>query len=147
MSPDSATNVDEPIPTEVAVRLRAADYLWGPLYAKLWWAAILIYWLPAGGLLKVDWLTDFYSSASAAYLNILFLPLTAFVVLGFAYARRWLDDAEWVTSEDVPLDSTILDGRVGRPHWSVDPLDPRSGSNWIGISENQKSFVAGRLSD
>src|SRR3546814_2791775 len=63
MSPDSATKTDEPIvPAEEWVRPRASNYLWRPWYAKLWWAAIPIYWLPAGSPFGFDFLADFYRS-------------------------------------------------------------------------------------
>ncbi len=123
MSLDSATNADEPInATEEVVRLRAADYLWHPWYAKLWWAAIPVYWLPAGGIFKIDLVTEFYSSAAAVYLNILFLPLTALVVLGFGYARAWRESAEWIEGE-LPQHnrSSIFYRRVGGPPAYLDP--------------------------
>lgn len=131
MSPDSATNADEPInPTEVAVRLRAADYLWRPWYAKLWWAAILIYWMPAGGPTRIAWLAEFYESGYAVIPNLIFLPITALLALGFGYFRR-------LFAEGTPVEPRFDIGygtrrRPGRPHPTMDEFDPRSGPRWIG---------------
>jgi hypothetical protein len=131
MSPDSATNADEPInPTEAAIPLRAADYLWRPRYAKLWWVAILIYWMPAGGPTRIAWLADFYEGGYAVIPNLIFLPITALLVLGFGYFRR-------LFAEGTPAEPRFDIGygsrrHPGRPHPTMDEFDPRSGPRWIG---------------
>ncbi|WP_188064358.1 hypothetical protein [Sphingobium sp. KCTC 72723] len=127
MSPDSATNMDEPVvPAEEWVRPRAADYLWRPWYAKLWWAAIPIYWLPAGSPFGIDFLADFYGSSVGIYLNIVFLPITALLVLGFGYARKWRDSEHWVDiSEGEHNSSSLFYRRTPySPPAYADPLSP-----------------------
>lgn len=127
-------------PAEIeAPRPRAADWLWRPWYAKLWWAAIPIYWLPAGAPFKIDVLVGFYSSGIAQYLNIVFLPITALVVLGFGYARALRDAGYW--SEDYHPEhnraSALYRRTPGSPPAYLDPLSPLSGSMWVGSSESQ----------
>ncbi len=140
MSPDSATNMDEPVvPAEEWVRPRAADYLWRPWYAKLWWAAIPIYWLPAGSPFGIDFLADFYTSSVGIYLNIFFLPVTALIVLGFGFARRWRESDAW--SETYPAEhgraSAFHRRTPGSPPAYMDPLSPLSGSMWIGSPKSR----------
>src|SRR3546814_17984770 len=69
----------------------ARDWLWKPWYAKLWWAAIPVYWAGAAASLKLPALAEFYTSALAGYLNMLFFPLTTLLVLGFGFIRAWLN--------------------------------------------------------
>src|SRR3546814_21033059 len=78
----------------------ARDWLWKPWYAKLWWAAIPVYWAGAAASLKLTALAEFYTSALAGYLNMLFFPLTK---IGRASCRervcstcssRWLPNNE-----------------------------------------------------
>ncbi|WP_239019057.1 hypothetical protein [Sphingobium terrigena] len=138
MSPDSATNTDEPVaPAEEGVRPRASDYLWRPWYAKLWWAAIPIYWAGMAASLKVPPLQDFYASALAGYFNVLFFPMTALMVLGVGYARVVLDRLAEESVPGEPSDHDFGPGRrVGAPPPGFDPLDPRSGALWIGNPSN-----------
>lgn len=92
MSQDSATNADTPITATKAIPpLRASDYLWQPWYAKLWWAAIPVWWLNRAASANIETLSDFFESAPAGFLNVLFFPLTAVMVLGLGYAQRWVD--------------------------------------------------------
>src|SRR3546814_9968331 len=58
----------------------ARDWLWKPWYAKLWWAAIPVYWAGAAASLKLPALAEFYTSALAGYLTMLFFPLTPLLV-------------------------------------------------------------------
>ena len=60
----------------------ARDWLWKPWYAKLWWAAIPVYWAGAAASLKLPALAEFFTSALAGYLNMLFFPLTALLAGG-----------------------------------------------------------------
>ncbi|MBO9579580.1 MAG: hypothetical protein J7498_01660 [Sphingobium sp.] len=115
---------------EPRLPLRAADYLWRPWFAKLWWVAIPIYWMPAGGPTRIAALADFYASGYAAIFNIVFLPVTAMLVLGFGYLRRLFDEnppAELRYGRDY----SVL-RRYGLPHPTMDEFDPRSGPRWIG---------------
>jgi hypothetical protein len=131
MSPDSSPISDEPVgPVEVIIPLRASDYFWRPWYAKLWWAAIPAYWLPAGGPTRIAMLADFYESGYAVLPNLIFLPVTALLVLGLAYFRKLLASGEPVDiSEDVGFGTRR---RPGRPSPTMDKFDPRSGPLWIG---------------
>lgn len=115
---------------EFPVHLRASDYLWKPWYAKLWWAAIPLYWAPAGGPTRIAWLADFYESGYAVVTNIVFLPVTALFILGFRYFRWLLDEGESVEPRiDVGYGSRH---HYGIPHPAMDESNPRSGPNWIG---------------
>ncbi len=63
-------------------RRAPSAWLWKLWYTKLWWTAIPFWWI---GLVVSNvngFLADFYSSALAGFLNILFMPMTALVVLG-----------------------------------------------------------------
>jgi hypothetical protein len=129
----SETFSDDRVPDRPAglpVRPRASDYFWKPWYAKLWWAAIPLYWAPAGGPTRIAWLADFYESGYAVVTNIVFLPVTALLILGFGYFRRRLDEGE-------PVDPYIDFGDgtrrlPGLPHPIMDEFNPRSGPRWIG---------------
>src|SRR5688572_22682039 len=102
MSPNSTSVTDGPvIPAKERVRPRAVDYLWRPWYAKVWWAAIPIYWLPAGSAFGIGFLADFYTSGAGLYLNLVFLPVTALIVLGFGFARRWRESEAWGESYSI----------------------------------------------
>lgn len=116
----------------------AADWLWRPWYAKLWWAAIPIYWAGAVASLKVPALAAFYDSVPAAYLNMLFFPLTALLVLGLGYARAWLDarpdDDVILTGEDIEELERV---RMLEEQWARRPkpvgdiYDPMSGTLYV----------------
>ncbi|MCM3421186.1 hypothetical protein [Sphingopyxis alaskensis] len=118
----------------------ARNWLWKPWYAKLWWAAIPVYWTGAVASLKVPALAEFYTSALAGYLNMLFFPPTALLVLGFGFVKAWLDrplSGEPLSDEEIgELEQMRMEDehweRLGRPHWSVDIYDPRSGGLYIG---------------
>lgn len=108
----------------------ASAWLWHPWYAKFWWACIAIYWLPAGGPTRVGALADFYESSWAAIPNLIFLPVTALLVLGFGYFQRLMSRGEPVDFyEDIEFGTRRL---PGLPHPTMDEFDPRSGPHWIG---------------
>lgn len=109
---------------------RIRDWLWYPWYAKTWWMSIVGYWLPASGPLKISALEPFYTSNIGAYLNVIFLPMTAAVVLGFGYVRVLFDKGTEENGEI--LDPSRFYPRPVAPHPSVDPFEPQSGSLWIG---------------
>ena len=120
------------------------DWIWKPWYAKLWWAAIPIYWAGAAASLKIPVLAEFYTSALAGYLNMLFFPPTALLMLGFGFARAWLymwgqDDGPPLTDEEIAeLEEMKMrheawpDRRPGQPHPAFDIYDPRSGVLFVG---------------
>lgn len=139
MSPadDDRTLVTE---SEATARPRAVDWLWRPWYAKLWWAAIPIYWLPAGSPFGIDFLADFYTSSIGIYLDLVFLPVTVLVVLGFGYARKLRESGHWVEDHNPEHNraSALYRRTPYGPPAYMDPLSPLSGSIWIGSTENQK---------
>ena len=111
-------------------RPRASYWLWRPLHAKLWWAAILVYWAGKLTSFYVAALDEFYTSALAGFLNILFYPFVALMVLGVRFVPVWMDyhGWEWVAPSK---DRTFQDRSVGGfldP--MADPLDPRSPRHW-----------------
>jgi hypothetical protein len=112
----------------VAVRPKAVKWLWHPWPAKLWWAAITIYWAgKVGSFYLPDW-DEFYTGALAGFLNIAFFPPLALMVLGVGFARAWFDASDWDFVE--PSHEEMFPKRsVGgmRDAYS-DPLDPRSGA-------------------
>lgn len=107
--------------------LRVGDYLWRPWYAKAWWIAIPLYWLPVGTPLG-RLLDPYYSSGYGALTNILFMPLTAAVILGFGYLRKALASGELVTHwYNEELDAY----RSGKLPRSLDESDPKSEYFWM----------------
>lgn len=76
-----------------AERPRASRWLWRPWYAKLWWAGAALYWTGKVGSYWSANLEDFYTTALAGNLNVLFYPLTALTVLGLGFSKRVLTAA------------------------------------------------------
>jgi hypothetical protein len=95
----SELETDPLTPVEGREEPRASDWLWRPWYAKLWWTAIPVYWLGAAASLKVAALAQFYETALAGYLNVLFYPLVALMVLGIGYLREWMGPIDWSVRE------------------------------------------------
>lgn len=126
-SSESDENVDE-APANTAVRPHASDWLWHPWYAKIWWAAILAYWLGMAAPFKVPLLAEFYTSALAGFLNIFFFPPLALIVLGLGFAREWFAWSDWEFVE--PTHEQMFPKRSvgGMRDPYADPLDPRSGA-------------------
>jgi len=133
MKPTSRLRIG--IDREVAVlaprTVRLSAYLWQPWYAKAWWIAMPLYWLPAG-LAPGPIVPSFYSSGIAVLANLAFMPITAGLMLGFGFLRRSLALGE-------PLE-TWFDHDVGayrRPgmsHPAMDETNPRSGAQWVGYA-------------
>lgn len=132
---------------------RLSAWLWRPWYAKLWWTAIPIWWLGMVASTRVEALETFYRGALAGYLNVLFFPMTALMVLGVGYVRERLDS--FVGQGDgVPLseDEAAFFAQRSRDElermmekWSAqsNPMDPRSGPLWIGnqMNPNNPAFI------
>ncbi len=133
---------EPPIGTAVesgAVAPRASDWLWRPWYAKLWWAAIPIYWIPAGSPFGFDYLAGFYSGGISVYLDIVFLPVTALVVLGFGYARRLRESEHWVEITDSERNraSAFYRRSPASPPAYADPVSPLYRSIWYESAESR----------
>lgn len=115
-------------------RPRASDWLRRPWYAKLWGAAILVYWTGKVVSFYVAALDEVYACALAGFLNILFHPFVALLVLGVGFARAWFAWGDWEfvepTQEELFPRHSI--GGLRDPY--SDPLDPRSGAlHWRHI--------------
>lgn len=126
----------------------AADWLWRPWYAKLWWVTIPIYWAVAAASLKVPALAAFYSSAAAGYLNMLFFPPTALLVLGLGFARAWInarpvDDGSMTLDDIMELDRIKFEQETWPDSGIGDIYDPFSGTIYVGnpLSPNNGSRV------
>lgn len=130
----------------------ATDWLWRPWYAKLWWATIPIYWAAAAASLKIPALRAFFESAFAGYLNVLFFPFTAVLVLGFGFARAWLDrplagdplsDEEIEELERIRIEQETLWNPPNHLRPVGDIHDPFSGTIYIGnpLSPNNGSRI------
>lgn len=138
--------IDSPKHENRSDQPRLSAWLWKPWYAKLWWTAIPIWWVSMAASAKIDFLAGFYSSAFAGFLNILFFPMTALMVLGVGYARERLDSFVG-QREGIPLtdeEASAVTNRVWEEHnrlmenigRGTDMFDPRSGPLWIGNATN-----------
>ncbi len=135
------TAVDMSPTDPAAPRLKLADWLWRPWYAKAWWATIPVWWIGMAASTKVAPLEAFYDSAPAGFLNVLFFPMTALMVLGVGFAQHWL--ATFPKAGDgVPISEETA-ARVAKLweehergmedlHAGTDIHDPRSGGLYIG---------------
>ncbi|WP_257556832.1 hypothetical protein [Sphingobium sp. CFD-2] len=85
---NNAAHIQAPEPA--SPRLKPADWLWRPWYAKLWWSAIPVWWIGMAASTRIAPLEAFYDSAAAGFLNVLFFPMMALMVLGIGYAQHWL---------------------------------------------------------
>jgi len=125
-----------------AMRPHASDWLWRPWYAKLWWAGIPAYWLGVGLSLKFEPLAAFFDTAFAGYCNVLFFPMTAFVVLGVGFARAWIDA---FPPGDVGAgggdDLIWPESRFDRRHSALDMFNPHSGVLYIGSPLNPLNVI------
>lgn len=137
--------VDDQEPQSGRPLPKLAVWIWRPWYAKLWWAAIPVWWLGTLAATRISPLGAFYGGALAGYLNILFYPMTALMVLGVGYVRERLDGFVG-TGDGTPLsdeeedeeafyrrrDLEEHDRLAKRWRAGFDPSDPRSGPLWIG---------------
>jgi hypothetical protein len=129
-------------------------WLWSPWYAKLWWTAVPVWWLGMAAFTRIDALETFYRGALAGYLNILFFPMTALMVLGVGYVRERLDNFVG-QSDGIPLsdeeEADALRKRIWEDHdkamknlrAGTDVFDPRSGLLWIGnpMNPNNPGYI------
>lgn len=109
-------------------QLCLADWIWRPWYAKLWWAAIPIYWGGRWASLKVPALMSLYDTLPANYLAIFCNPFILLLFLGVGFVRAKLDRGEWILTPDVP-ERRLLPGNMSDPY--TDPTDPRSGTRYL----------------
>lgn len=109
------------------IRPKASAWLWRPWHAKLWWAGMVTYWVSKCVSLYVPSFAEFYTSAFAGYLNVLFFPMTALLILGIGFAQAWFAASNWEVVE--PTEELMFPKRSvgGMRDPCADPLDPRSG--------------------
>lgn len=116
---------------------RIRDWAWSPRYAKIWWALAVTFWaakLASYSVAGLDWLNE---PGVAGYLTVAFFPPMMLLILGFGWVKVRLNTQPTSYQSDA-LDDDLLDrpvGPCGLPV-EVDPLDPRSGSLWIGSRLN-----------
>ena len=131
---------ETPEPARVS-RSRASDWLWRPWYAKFWWTSIPVWWLGLAASTHIPMLESFYGSALVGFMNILFFPMTALMVLGVGYVQEWLaqfpmsrdgeplfDEAAAAVAHLEAEDLLALEEFKA----STDIYDPRSGGLYIG---------------
>lgn len=125
---ESDIETGRPAPETNPPRLapRASQWLWHPWYAKLWWAGVGLYWT---GKLASFWIVSVgaaYAMAVAGWLNILFYPPTALLVLGLGFVIEWMGYHGWEfgpPTRDRPFPKRSVGGFLDP---LADPLDPRS---------------------
>ncbi|CCW18779.1 hypothetical protein EBBID32_31340 [Sphingobium indicum BiD32] len=71
-------------------------------------------------------LADFYASALAGFLNVLFYPITALIVLGVGFARAWLARIEWGGEGRAVMHEELFPRSLYDPY--TDPGNPLSGA-------------------
>ena len=119
-------------------RPSAATWLWRPWFAKLWWSAIVVYWAGRMGSFYSPTLDQLYTSALGGFLNIVFFPPLALMVLGLGFALAWFEWSDWEFVE--PTHEQMFPKRSigGMLDPCADPLDPRSGSlHWRYLENGQ----------
>ena len=109
---------------------KASAWLWLPWYAKLWWASTAAYWAGKCASFYLPSLGEFYTSALAGYLNILFFPMTALLILGIGFAQAWFAASDWEFVEPTQEEMFPKLSVGGFRDPASDPLDPRSGLHW-----------------
>lgn len=109
---------------------RASAWLWRPWYAKLWWLSMAGFWAGKVASFSVPALDAFYASALAGYLNVLFFPMTALLILGIGFVQAWIAASDWEFVEPTQEEMFPKLSISGFRDPYSDPLDPRSGLHW-----------------
>lgn len=88
---------------------------------------MVAYWVGKCVSLYVPSLAEFYTSAFAGYLNVLFFPMTALLILGIGFAQASFAASDWefVEPTQVEMFPKLSVGGFSDP--ASDPLDPESG--------------------
>jgi hypothetical protein len=127
---------------------RASDWIWRPLYAKLWWFGVSLWWTAFMASPRNSLLTNFFDTPAAGYLSVLFLPFAPVLVLGARFVSTWLDarHANWQgwaaeSNGDVwsPTDWADHDRSFKKLRMCTDTSDRRSGVLWTSNPINPLS--------
>jgi hypothetical protein len=114
------------------------DWLWRPFYAKFWWSLVPIYWAGKVASIRLEILENLYSSALAGFVNVFFFPPLIALILSYGFFKAWLATAKFDLDEEEERSWGMRSKRYG-PSGTLrefSPLDPASGSNWIGSPLN-----------
>lgn len=111
------------------------SWVWRPWYAKLWWLGTVVYWAGMAVSFYVRPMKDFYSTALAGYLNVCFYPPVILMLLGLGFVRAKITGGDWVITPGDPGANRFNRSVSGSLDPYTDPLDPRSGSLYIGSPE------------
>lgn len=126
----------EPVPVRSpASAPKIGFWVWSPWYAKIWWTCIAIYWGGRGLCVYSERLDSFYMSWPAAYLNLIFMPMTPFLLLGIGFVWAWMD---YHGLEFGPPSRETMYPETSVGGWSdpmSDPLDPRSPKYWHRLDD------------
>ncbi|WP_416463716.1 hypothetical protein [Sphingomonas sp. VDB2] len=136
---DMIDDQSEPVVSDEGQPLGLRRWAWAPWYAKIWWSLALIYWLLRSLSYKMDVLSWMNEPGLAGYFVVAFFPPLMLFILAFGVLRTRLNAAgtDDLLTEDTDADIGHLDlfdhrrGPSGLPYY-IDPLDPRSGTFWIG---------------
>ncbi|MFD2138726.1 hypothetical protein ACFSLT_31790 [Novosphingobium resinovorum] len=115
---------------------RIGTWVWSPWYAKVWWSCIAVYWAGKAASLYDHGLDDIYTSTAAAYLNLVFMPMMPFLVLGTGFVWACMD---YHNLEFGPPSRETMFPETSVGGWSdpmSDPLDPRSPKYWHKSDEH-----------
>lgn len=117
-------------------KLRLSYWLWKPWYVKMWWIAAFFYWISFALSFGVRSMEPFFERTLAGYLNVVFYPPVILMLLGAGFIRAKLSRGDWIITagdSDVHKSSRSIGGSLN-PY--SNPLDPKSGSLWVGSQES-----------
>lgn len=124
-----------PLAASTNSRLRLSHWLWKPWHAKMWWIVAFFYWTAFAVSFGVTPLARFYESTVAGYLNIFFYPPVILMLLGLGFVRAKITRGAWIITPGNPGAHGFNRSVSGSLDPYTDPLDPRSGSLYIGSPE------------
>lgn len=123
---------------DAKLQLNIRDWIWRPLYARLWWSAVPLYWVAMAASLRVEFLATFYDSAFAGFVNVLFFPPLVALILSYGFFKAWLATAKFDPDFDPGEQAEAFLVRRRNRYGpcgmlrEFDPLDPASGAIWFG---------------
>jgi len=117
-------------------KLRLSQWLWKRWYAKLWWAGATVYWIGFALSFGIVPFVRFYESTFAGYLNVVFYPPVILMLLGTGFVRAKVRRGDWIITADDSELHKVNHSMGGSLNPYSNPLDPRSGSLWVGSQES-----------